>query len=248
MRLLEGLEQSKQELSIDEKRRERIESVLEYLPTLEEARKTHESLGGVRADADVDWETITREYVEHLSMKLLPEIQRLQKEKGSEPVMAVEIGAGKGKLTKAVKAFFSAFPEINIDFKATDKKENKANDVEPLVIDEALAVYQPDIVFISWQPKATDWDEKIEAIDSVKLMVTIGEPDVTGGPMHDVIEEDYQSEVFDVDLDLVESLWQYQLGASDDGMSEERYKHFKKRFKHITRWSNLSKTMFFKRK
>lgn len=241
-----SLQLRQQEFDAHEQR-SRIEQCLVFIPTLQYGRLIHQdSYFRYSDDNDPPWEELSREYVIRLGDALRLEIEQIQEGNG-DSIVILEVGAGRGDLTRALKAYFSLFPQYNIFWYATDKKGNKDMEVEDINADAAFKKYKPTIVLFSWAPNEVDWAEKIELLPSVELYVAIGEPKIVGRPMNDVMQGTYVSENFEPEL--VESLIPYQLCWSDFPFSPEDANEDPKKYyeKHGDSVHAHSRTIFFRR-
>ena len=97
----------------------------------------------------------------------------------SAELRILEVGAGSGALTAALKNAFRDEPRIQIA--ATDSYARELVRVDGLVgrlpYEEALRVYAPQIVLCAWMPLGDDWTAAFRAAPSVSHYVLLGEVD-----------------------------------------------------------------------
>ena len=97
----------------------------------------------------------------------------------SAELRILEVGAGSGALTAALKNAFRDEPQIQIA--ATDSYARELVRVDGLVgrlpYEEALRVYAPQIVLCAWMPLGDDWTAAFRAAPSVSHYVLLGEVD-----------------------------------------------------------------------
>ncbi|MFH1444295.1 MAG: hypothetical protein ABIG34_02810 [Candidatus Peregrinibacteria bacterium] len=124
------------------------------------------------------FEIYTEEYVSAFARYLAERIDHLRV--NGNPVTILEVGAGDGRLTRALRDKLSELHLENVQLIATDTHEwdiQPTAPVEKMKYEEALQTYHPQIVISSWMPSLSDWTAEFRQAPNVQEYLLIGEPD-----------------------------------------------------------------------
>lgn len=123
------------------------------------------------------FEVLTQEYIDGLSNYLIKRATELDTV-SSRPLRVLEVGAGNGRLTHFLKQAVATKAQIDLDLTATDSGSWQippAFEVTQLPQDDALILFQPDIVIASWMPYKADWTPEFRNTSTVQEYILIGE-------------------------------------------------------------------------
>lgn len=135
------------------------------------------------------YEILTQEFVEAFAAYLEQRIKEIS-ERTKSPVMIVEPGAGAGRLSYFLRQKLNETCAGLFEIRATDTHELAKDGsivtsdripVEPLDVQVTLERYKPQIVLVSWMPKAATWDNLFAQDPHLQEYILIGEPAITGG-------------------------------------------------------------------
>ncbi|MDD5623986.1 MAG: hypothetical protein PHI23_04740, partial [Candidatus Peribacteraceae bacterium] len=121
------------------------------------------------------FDILTQEYVERLGRYLTERIRKLGE--GGQMSTVLEVGAGDGRLTDALREQLAKQGIDNVRMIAVDSNEwdiKPTAPVERMEYQEALQTYHPQIVLCSWMPSLSDWTEEFRGTPSVQEYILIG--------------------------------------------------------------------------
>ncbi len=126
------------------------------------------------------YEILTEDFIRALGDYIGKRIFDLGKQKGNQPIIILETGAGNGRLSHFLKNQLLKKVGLNFKIIASDSGTWKIKPdfpVEEIDVEQALRKYNPDIVVSSWETHSShDWTKYYEENQNVKEYVLIEIP------------------------------------------------------------------------
>ncbi len=125
------------------------------------------------------FELLNEEFIDAFTNYLVLRAAELPRN-SQKPFIVLEIGAGNGRLSYFLQQKLREKGVEDIHIVASDSGEWQIEPmfpVEQISHEEALAVYEPQIVVFSWMPYGYDCTDAFRVVPSVQEYVLIGPPD-----------------------------------------------------------------------